>query len=57
MSRRRVINQKRKFYGWGRKLQRPRYLLKDLLPAPSEGEQFPIIEEWERLIPVGREIT
>lgn len=57
MSRRRAINRKRKFYVWGRKLQRPRYLLRDLWSAQSEEEQFPIIDEREKLIPIGREIT
>ncbi len=57
MNRRRAINRKRKCYGWRRKLLLPRYLLKDILPDPGVGEQLPVIEEWEAMIPVGREIT
>lgn len=52
--RRRLIKRKRDRYDWSCRRRRPRYLLADLLP--SDGGTLPILEEWDRLVPVGREI-
>ncbi len=52
--RRRWIKRKRDHYDWPCRWPRPYYRLADLLP--SDGGTLPILEEWDRLSPVGREI-
>lgn len=54
MNRRLQIKHKRESYNWSRGKYYRRIQLVDLFP--KNGPALPILEEWDRLIPVGREI-
>lgn len=54
MNRRLQIKHKRRSYNWHPSTHYRRFRLKDFLLR--RGKKLPILEEWDQMVPVGREI-